>query len=185
MIDAPLSSERRNRAPRVLIVEPRRRYLAVIARRLSDLGYRLGMADSVQGAVAEIFRAPADIVLAQLNSDGFCGCELVSMIRGDTVLRDLPILLFAGRQDRSEAARALRIGADGIVSKPFHFEILAARIERELQRKTLIEELRACNRALDARVTERAITLGEIRDRLTQSEAEGARLRALIEPKAA
>lgn len=184
MLTTPAMTEIRNRAPRVLIAEPRRRYLSVIARRLADSGYRLATADSVQGAIAEIYRSPVDIVLAELNSDGFCGSELVSLIRGDTVLRDLPVLLIASRQDRAQAANALRAGADGIVVKPFHFEILEARIARELERKALVEELRASNRSLDARITERAIAIGEIRYQLESSEAERARLRALVGPRA-
>ena len=175
----------RDGAPRVLVVEPRRAYLAVIARRLSESGYRLVQADSVQGAIAELFRAPTDLVLAELSADGFCGRELVSLIRGDTVLRDMPVMLITGRPDHGEAIGALRTGADAVIRRPFHFDVIRARIDRELERKRLIEELRASNRALDARVTERAIVIGEIRDQLEFSEANRSRLEAMIAAKAA
>jgi DNA-binding response OmpR family regulator len=177
--------DRRDGAPRLLVVEPRRAYLAVIARRLADSGYRLMQADSVQGAIAELYRAPTDIVLAELKADGFCGRELVSLIRGDTVLRDTPVMLITSRPDHGEAIGALRIGADAVIQKPFHFDVLRARIDRELERKRMIEELRASNRALDARVTERAIVIGEIRDQLKFSEANRSRLEAMIAARAA
>lgn len=170
--------------PRILVVEPRRNYLTTIARRLSELDYRLMLADSVQTAVAALYRGPVDLVLSEFNGPGFNGRELIAMIRGDVVLRDVPILMFAGRSSPRDSVAALQAGADAIVKKPFHFEVLCARIERELQRKRAIDDLRTANLALDARVAERAITIGEMREQLAASEAERVRLQASIGARA-
>ena len=63
-----------------------------------------------------------------------------------------------------------------MVKKPFHFELLAARIAREIERSRAVEKLCADNAALDARVISRAIELGEMRVRCERSEAELRRL---------
>ena len=39
--------------PRVLIVQPNRHYLAVLARRIAQAGYRVATADGAQSAFAE------------------------------------------------------------------------------------------------------------------------------------
>jgi PleD family two-component response regulator len=160
---------------RVLIVQPQRSYLAATARRIAESGFRVAAADTVQTAAAELYRLPANLILAELNGPGFCGRELVTMVRGDVVLRDIPILLFTGRSDNAAAVEALRVGADGVVKKPFHFEVLCARIRRELERKRVLDELREDNRVLDSRVVERAIQIGELRDELAQVRATTAR----------
>jgi len=170
----------RGASARVLIVQPERNYLAVIAHRVAAAGYRVALADSVQTAVGELYRVPADIVLTELSGKRFSGIELLSIIRGDPALRDTPVLMFAGRSNRSAGIQALRSGADAIVKKPFHFETLCARIDRELQRRRAIEELRRDNSSLDARVTERAIVVGELKDRLAVAEAERFRLEQLV-----
>jgi DNA-binding response OmpR family regulator len=182
MTEDEIHDRESRRGPRVLIVEPRRQELAGLARRLADSGYRLALADSAQTAVAEIYRASVDIVVALLKGPGFCGGELVSFIRGDTVLRDLPVMLVGAKGQHDEAVHALKLGADAIFRQPFHLETICARIEREIERKRLIDELRQSNRTLDARVTERAITIGEIRLELAAREAECARLAALLGP---
>lgn len=182
---APISNEQREARPRVLVVQPKRAYLAVTARRLAESGFRVATAESVQSAAAELYRIPVDLVLAELSGPGFCGRELVTMMRDDVVLRDIPILLFTGRSDHGAAVRALRDGADGVVRKPFHFEVLSARIARELERKRAVEELRADNRALDARVIERVIQMGELKDRLAAAERERRRLAAMVQGEAA
>ena len=50
--------------PRVLVVEPNRTNLGVLARRLSEHGYRATAADSGASAIAELYRLPIDLVLA-------------------------------------------------------------------------------------------------------------------------
>lgn len=165
---------------RILIVQPERSYLAVIARRVAAAGYRVALADSVAAAVGELYRVPADIILTELAGKRFSGIELLSIVRGDSALRDTPVLMFAGRSDRNAGIQALRAGADAIVKKPFHFETLCARIDRELQRRRAMEELRRDRISLDARVTERAIAVGELKDRLAATEAERCRLEAIV-----
>ena len=43
--------------PRVLIVEPKRDYLGVLASRIADAGYRVVTADTPQSALAELYRS--------------------------------------------------------------------------------------------------------------------------------
>jgi DNA-binding response OmpR family regulator len=67
--------------------------------------------------------------------------------------------------------RAYEAGADDVILKPFHFEVLFARIDRRIARARSFEQLRSDNATLDARVIERAIQMGELKDRLATLEA--------------
>ncbi len=164
---------------RVLVVQPNRNYLGVLSRRISEGGYRVATADGTQAAMAELNRIPVDCVLADLYVPGG-GAELVAMIRDDAMLRDLPVILIAGRSDSQAAVRAFAAGADGVVIKPFHFEVLVARIGREIERAKGVAELRGDNATLDARVVSRAIELGEMKERWLASEAERRRLEGIV-----
>ena len=166
-------------APRILLVEPNRSAMGVLARRLSEAGYRVAAAESAQVAVAELHRLPVDLVLVELAMPLMGGIELARMIRDDTAVHDLPVILISGRSDRTGAVRALKAGADDVVVKPFHHEVLLARIARQLARARGFKQLRADNAALDARVVTRAIELGEMRAALAVSESERARLAGL------
>jgi DNA-binding response OmpR family regulator len=67
-----------------------------------------------------------------------------------------------------------------VVLKPFHFEVLVARIESRLARVRAIKSLQADNATLDARVVERAILLGELKNQLAAAEAECRRLETIV-----
>jgi DNA-binding response OmpR family regulator len=165
---------------RLLIVEPSRSALSVLAKRLGDAGYRIIGCENAGNATAEMLRAPVDLVLAELRMAPVSGVELTRLIRDDTRFNDTPIILITGRSDSSGAVDGFGAGADDVVAKPFHFEVLAARIARRIARARSLRELRADNATLDARVVSRAIELGEIRSALMQSEAERLRLQQLI-----
>jgi len=157
--------------PRILVVEPDRRYCGVLARRLGEFGYRVATADCAQSAMAELHRMPVNLVLSEARLRVTSGVELVRMIREDATHGELPILLVVGRSDTGAAVRAFEAGADGVVRKPCHFEVLAACIARQIERAEAMKRLADDNAALDARVIERAIQLGELRQRLAQLEA--------------
>jgi DNA-binding response OmpR family regulator len=165
--------------PRLLIVEPHHGGLAVMARRLSEAGYRVIACASASEALAELTRARPELMLAELRMAPMSGIDLVRVVRADSVLTDLPVMLINGKSDREGVCEAFAAGADYIVDKPFDFDLLFARIERALARARAMRELREDNAALDARVIERAIELGEVRAALAASEAERQRLAAL------
>lgn len=166
----PAKSER----SRILVVEPDRRYCGALARRLGEFGYRVATADCAQSAMAELHRLPVSLILSEALLPVTSGIELVRMIREDAAHCELPVLLVVGRSDRGAAVRAFDAGADGVVRKPCHFEVLAACIARQLERADAMKRLAEDNAALDARVVERAIEIGELRDRLERLEAKTA-----------
>jgi DNA-binding response OmpR family regulator len=165
---------------RLLIVEPNRTALSVIVKRLGELGYRIVACDSASNVIAELHRAPVDLVLSEIRLGVASGVEITRRIRDDTVLRDTPVILITGKSDSAGAVDGFAAGADDVVAKPFHFEVLAARIARRIARARAVRELRCDNAALDARVASRAIELGEIKAALEQSEAERLRLQQLV-----
>jgi PleD family two-component response regulator len=167
-------------ATRVLVVDPDKRNLAVLVRRLAEAGYRVIAAENGTAAIAELHRQPVDVVVAELYMPGMSGAELTRVIRGQANWRDLPVVLITGKSRPNGAVQAFEAGADDVILKPFHFEVLFARIERRMDRTLSLQALRDDNAALDARVVTRAIELGDMRDRWLASETERRRLEALL-----
>ncbi len=176
---APLSNHADGPA-RLLIVEPNRSALQVLAKRLGEIGYRIIACDNGGNATAELLRAPVDLVLAELRMESVSGIELTRRIRDDTALKDTPVILITGRTDSSGAVDGFTAGADDVVAKPFHFEVLAARIAQRIARARSVKELRTDNANLDARVVTRSLELVEIRAALEESEAQRIRLEQLV-----
>ena len=155
--------------PRILVVEPNRNNLGVLARRLSEAGYRVTTADRGASAIAELYRLPVDLVLSELDMPRMSGAELARAIRGEVQWNDIPVMLISGKSEPKGAVRAYEAGADDVILKPFHFEVLIARIERRIDRVRSVRRLQADNATLDARVVERAIEIGELREKLREA----------------
>ncbi len=165
---------------RLLLVEPNRNALGVMAKRLGEAGYRIIACDNPANALAEMHRAKIELVVAELRMKPISGVQLTRLIRDDSVLSDTPIILITGRSDSTGAVEGFGAGAEDVVAKPFHFEVLEARIARRLARSQSVKELLHDNATLDARVVMRAIELGEMRVALEASEVERIRLEQIV-----
>lgn len=157
--------------PRILLIQSNRTYLGVVARRLKEFGYRVATAETAQTGLAEMYRVPVDLVLCDVVLPGTSGIEFARMVREDPVNRDVPLLLVVGRSDPTAAVKAFEAGADGVIRKPCHFEVLGACIARQLDRADAVKRLVNDNAMLDARVVQRAIQIGELRDQLARVTA--------------
>ncbi len=170
--------------PRILVVDTNRTYLAVLARRLGEAGFRVATAEGGANAIAELHRLEIDLVLAELYMPRISGAELARIIRDEACWRDLPVMLITSRSRPDGPVAAYAAGADDVILKPFHFEVLIARIERRLARAQAVKRLQKDKAALDARVVARAIELGETREQLLKVESERQRLASLVERRA-
>jgi two-component system, OmpR family, phosphate regulon response regulator PhoB len=174
-MNATLKMQAAGDEPRILVIQSNRNYLGVVVRRLKEFGYRVAAAETAQTGLAEMYRVPVDLVLCDVNLPETSGIEFARMVREDPVNRDIPLLLFVGRSDPAAAVNAFAAGADGVIRKPCHFEVLDACIARQLDRADAVKRLVNDNATLDARVVERAIQIGELRDELALVRATAVR----------
>ena len=165
----------------ILAVDDSRTNLGVIGRRLSRLGYLVALSDNGREALDLISARGFDLILLDMVMPGMSGIQVLSEIRGNPETVDLPVVMVTGRSDTGAAVEALAAGADDHVPKPFAFELLAARIERALSRARRIADLKRSNAALDARIAQRAMELGEVKSELSESRADRARLVASLQ----
>ncbi|WP_245602223.1 GGDEF domain-containing response regulator [Peribacillus kribbensis] len=62
------------------------------------------------------------------------GLEVIQEVKKERVIGRLTVLMLTGRKSETDIARALKLGADDYVTKPFSITELQARIERLLKR---------------------------------------------------
>jgi CheY-like chemotaxis protein len=69
---------------------------------------------------------PPSIVVLDLNMHGIRGQEVLTFIRGESALRNVPVVILSSSSLASEAAECMRLGAVAVVTKPLTFEALVA-----------------------------------------------------------
>lgn len=119
-------------ALRVLIVDDEPAIRRALRPPLTEMG--LEASEASRGEIAlEMLRAePFDVVLLDMNMPGIGGLETLRRIRAASVR--LPVLMLTVRDTEDEKVRALELGADDYVTKPFSVRELVARIRATVRR---------------------------------------------------
>jgi two-component system KDP operon response regulator KdpE len=148
-------------APLVLVVDDDPGIREALARELRAAGYTTAVAGD--GAAAfEAFRAAApDLVLTDLAMPVTDGFSLISALRG---VSSTPIVVLSVRGGEPDKVRALDLGADDFVTKPFSVAELLARVRAQLRRNAAA--------AAPAVLRFDALTLDFDRRRVLQGERE-------------
>lgn len=165
----------------ILAIDDSRTNLGLLGRRLAQRGYLTALSDNGPEALDLIAARGFDLVLLDMIMPGMCGMQVLREIRGSARTADLPVIMLTGRSDTAAAVDALAAGADDHVTKPFDFDVLAARIGRVLAQAKRFADLKQANAALDARIATRAIEIGETKAALAATCADRQRLIASVQ----
>jgi CheY-like chemotaxis protein len=87
-------------------------------------------------AIAAMIQNPPDIVLADIGMPGRSGYELTQHIRATPRLAHIPVLLLTGAFEPVDQAKAMAVGCNGVLAKPFEPQLLIGRVKELLARST-------------------------------------------------
>jgi CheY-like chemotaxis protein len=82
-------------------------------------------------AIARLESAPPDIVLADIGMPGRNGYEVARYVKHSPRLSHIPVVLLTGAFEPVDQARAIEVGCDGVLAKPFEPQLVISRV-REL-----------------------------------------------------
>jgi len=118
---------------RVLVVDDDPAITSVLKRGLSYSGFAVDTASSGTEGLELARDRPPDVAVLDIMLPGMDGLELLRRLRAAD--SQLPILFLTGMDAPSDQVQGLEQGADDYVTKPFTFEVLAARIRALLRRR--------------------------------------------------
>ena len=117
--------------PRILIVDDEPNILGTLAPLLRTRGYDVFTAMTGRSAIEAVDREKPDLIVLDLGLPDIDGVEVCREIR---VSLSVPIVVLSARGGEADKVRALDVGADDYVTKPFGAEELLARIRAALRR---------------------------------------------------
>lgn len=125
--------------PTLLVVEDNRDLRAflrlILSRRYTVLEAEHGQAalHALQAKRDSPGAPPVRLVLSDLMMPVMDGYELLARLKADEATRHLPVVMLTARAEARDKLKALRIGVDDYLTKPFDEEELLARIENLLK----------------------------------------------------
>ena len=123
---------------RILIVDDDTTSIQLVRSLLADVG-ECHFALSGAQALSLVGELKPDLILLDIDlpdSDGFRVCK---KLRADPALGQVPIMFLTNSSTIGHEARALALGGDDFVRKPFSAPVLYARVRRLVDRKRSVE----------------------------------------------
>lgn len=152
---------------RILVVEDDAPIRRSIATQLRGAGYDVVEATDGRDGWTAARRDKPDLILTDLAMPVADGFALIAAVRK---IAPTPILVLSVRGGESDRVRALDLGADDFVSKPFSVAELLARVRAQLRRSGLatLSKLRFASLMID--FDRRRVLRGDDEIRLTPTE---------------
>lgn len=122
---------------RILLVDDEAAIQKTLGPLLQTHGYDIESAITGQAAIRAAGERPPDLIVLDLGLPDLDGTEVCRRIRETS---KVPILVLSARDGEADKVRALDLGADDFVTKPFGPEELLARIRVALRRVTSEKE---------------------------------------------
>ena len=119
---------------KVLVVDDDADLLAVVSFALRQAGFPVVQANSQGTALAEFRNEQPTLVILDINLPGGSGFAVCEAIRRDSAV---PIMMLTARGEEADLVRALELGADDYLTKPFSPRTLIARVKALLRRAGL------------------------------------------------
>lgn len=116
---------------KIMIVEDDETLAREIARYLVKWGYETRIAENFFDILAEYTAFGAELILMDVNLPMFDGFYWCRQIRQNSTV---PIIYISSRGDDRDKIMAIAQGGDDYLEKPFHLELLKAKIEAMLRR---------------------------------------------------
>lgn len=122
--------------PALLVVDDNEANRFTLKRRLQRDGYEniVEAEDGLQ-ALDMLRQRPIDLVLLDLAMPGMDGYDVLSQMKSDMDLRDIPVIMISADDKLDSVVRCIELGAEDYLPKPFNAVLLKARVGASLEKK--------------------------------------------------
>ena len=122
---------------RVLVVDDQKTNRMKMEFAVRNLGFDVETVASGTECLDTLKKQPFDIVLLDIVMPGIDGFEVLRIIKGDPTMRDIPVIVISSLEEMQDSVRAIELGADDFLTKPFNPVLLKARLGAGIERKRL------------------------------------------------
>jgi putative nucleotidyltransferase with HDIG domain len=151
----------------ILVVDDEEAIREVVSTMLESRGYRCSTVSNGRSAQDYVRKETPDLVLSDMIMPEMDGIKLLDWLHGFDP--EVPVIMVTAIHDISTALEAIRRGAYDYILKPFEKDQLYHGVERALQHRRLVIEVRNYQADLEKKVEERTALLEAKNIQLEQS----------------
>jgi class 3 adenylate cyclase/CheY-like chemotaxis protein len=148
----PISEREADSVPvlpsRILVVDDNASNRELLKRRLERQGHSVALAENGSRSLEMVREASFDLILLDLLMPDISGFDVLSVLKSDDALRDIPVIMISALNEIDSIVRCIEAGAEDYLAKPFDPVLLRARIGSSLEKKRLRDREREALEAL-------------------------------------
>lgn len=123
----------------ILIVDDQKSVLLTLESILQTKGHIVLQAMNAHDALDQLAAQHVDLIITDaVMPGGPSGFELIVTVRKNEKYTDLPIVLLTGKREKKDVERGIGVGANDYIVKPVDPEIMAAKVDGLLSKKTVL-----------------------------------------------
>jgi signal transduction histidine kinase len=138
---APASAVAPSAGPRLLVVDDNATNRNMLSRRLQRQGYVVEEARHGSEALDRVASEDFDLVLLDIMMPVMDGFEVLARMKQDRRMRTIPVVVISAVDELDSVVRAIEMGAEDYLFKPFDPVLLRARVGALIEKRRLREEL--------------------------------------------
>jgi DNA-binding response OmpR family regulator len=125
---------------KIFIAEDDPAIIDILRIRLELAGFQAFYAKTGRAAIDGIHQCKPDAVLLDIGLPIYDGFEVLRTIRASPATSKTPAMMLTARHHSADVQRALLLGAQDFVTKPFNDQKLIARVNRLVEKKAPKQE---------------------------------------------
>lgn len=115
----------------IMLIEDDQTLFHEIKERLTQWSYTVFGIKDFSNVLQEFTEVQPDLVIIDIQLPKYDGFHWCRMIRSHS---NVPIIFLSSRDHPTDMVMSMQLGADDFVQKPFHFDVLIAKIQATLRR---------------------------------------------------
>jgi two-component system response regulator len=108
-----------------------------VEQELEDLGYETSSAENGREALEQVAKDAPDVILLDILMPEMDGFQVLEHLKSDNTLRNIPVIVVSALSDMSCIVKAVGLGAEDYLAKPFDPVLLKARLAASVEAKRL------------------------------------------------
>ncbi len=106
-------------AKKVLLAEDEKNVILGVRTCLDAVGYDVEVVEDGEEALNSVKRAHPDLILLDLLMPKVDGFEVLKVLKGNEKTSKIPIVVLTAKAEETDRQRAMELGADNYMTKPF------------------------------------------------------------------
>ncbi|HEY9652878.1 MAG TPA: response regulator [Coleofasciculaceae cyanobacterium] len=147
----------------ILAVDDTPANLHLLAKMLSEQGYKLRIIPDSEQALNSAKAYPPDLIILDILMPQLDGYEVCFQLKLDERTKNIPVIFISALNEGFDKVKAFKVGGVDYITKPFIAEEVIARVENQLRLKAQEKQLLEQNAKLKAEIEERKLAEAKLK----------------------